>query len=153
MAAIPCYMTFQTIVLLVLVGLAAGILSGLVGVGGGIIIVPCLIFILGYSQKAAQGNSLALLLLPLGILGVMNYYRQGYMDYKVVIAMAIGFIVGNFFGSKWALTLNDEKLKKGFAIVLLLAAIKILFFDKPKNHQAEKEVAGTSAGTNADPGP
>jgi uncharacterized membrane protein YfcA len=125
-------MTFQTILILVLVGLAAGVLSGMVGVGGGIIIVPCLVYLLGFSQKSGQGNSLALLLLPLGVLGVMNYYREGYIDFKVVFAMAIGFILGNFFGSKWALTLNDEKLKKFFAVVLLLAAIKLLFFDKPK---------------------
>ena len=125
-------MTLQTIILLVTVGLAAGVLSGMVGVGGGIIIVPCLVFFLGFSQKAAQGNSLALLLLPLGILGVINYQKGGYIDYKVVIAMAIGFILGNFFGSKWALTINDEKLKKVFAVILLLAAIKILFIDKPK---------------------
>jgi uncharacterized membrane protein YfcA len=125
-------MTFQTIMILVLVGLAAGVLSGMVGVGGGIIIVPCLVYLLGFSQKGAQGNSLALLLLPLGVLGVMNYYREGYVDFKVVIAMAVGFILGNYFGSKWALTLNDEKLKKFFAVVLLLAAIKLLFFDKPK---------------------
>jgi uncharacterized membrane protein YfcA len=135
-------MTFQTILILVLVGLAAGILSGMVGVGGGIIIVPCLVYLLAFSQKGAQGNSLALLLLPLGVLGVMNYYREGYVDFKVVFAMAVGFVVGNFFGSKWALTLNDEKLKKFFAVVLLLAAIKLLFFDKPKikpvaeNHSA-----------------
>ncbi len=125
-------MTLQTIILLITVGLAAGVLSGMVGVGGGIIIVPCLVFFLGFSQKAAQGNSLALLLLPLGILGVMNYQKGGYVDYRVVIAMAAGFVIGNFYGSKWALTLNDEKLKKIFAVILLLAAIKILFIDKPK---------------------
>ncbi|MES2649488.1 MAG: sulfite exporter TauE/SafE family protein [Bacteroidota bacterium] len=125
-------MTLQTIILLITVGLAAGVLSGMVGVGGGIIIVPCLVFFLGFSQKAAQGNSLALLLLPLGILGVMNYQKGGYVDYRVVVAMAAGFVIGNFYGSKWALTINDEKLKKIFAIILLLAAIKILFIDKPK---------------------
>jgi uncharacterized membrane protein YfcA len=122
----------QTIVLLVLIGLAAGVLSGMVGVGGGIIIVPCLVFFLSFTQKGAQGNSLALLLLPLGVLGVMNYYREGFVDFKVVIAMAAGFVAGNYFGSKWALNINDEKLKKGFAVILLLAAIKILFIDKPK---------------------
>ena len=125
-------MTLQTIIILITVGLAAGVLSGMVGVGGGIIIVPCLVFFLGFSQKAAQGNSLALLLLPLGILGVMNYQKGGYIDYRVVLAMAAGFVLGNFYGSKWALILNDEKLKKIFAIILLLAAIKMLFIDKSK---------------------
>lgn len=108
----------------------------MVGVGGGIIIVPCLVFFLSFSQKSAQGNSLALLLLPLGILGVMNYHKQGYVDYRVVLAMAAGFVLGNFFGSKWALNLNDEKLKKIFGIIMLLAALKILFLDKPKEKSA-----------------
>lgn len=128
-------MTFQTIILLIIVGLAAGVLSGMVGVGGGIIIVPCLVFFLGFSQKTAQGNSLALLLLPLGILGVLNYHKQGHIDFKIVVAMAVGFVLGNYYGSKWALTINEEKLKKIFAVVLLLAAIKMLFLDKPKNKE------------------
>jgi uncharacterized membrane protein YfcA len=134
-------MTFQTIILLIIVGVAAGILSGMVGVGGGIIIVPCLVFFLGYSQKTAQGNSLALLLLPLGILGVLNYHKQGHIDFKVVIAMAVGFILGNYYGSKWALTINEDKLKKVFAIILLLAAIKMLFLDKAKNKETIDQTA------------
>jgi uncharacterized membrane protein YfcA len=137
-------MSVQTIVILLIVGLAAGLLSGMVGVGGGIIIVPCLVFFLGYDQKAAQGNSLGLLLLPLGILGLLNYHQKGHVDYRVVLFMAVGFILGNFWGSKWALSLNDEKLKKIFAIIMLLAAIKLLFFDKPKaNGTAAKEVNST----------
>lgn len=142
-------MTIQTIIILIVVGLAAGVLSGMVGVGGGIIVVPCLVFFLGFSQKAAQGNSLALLLLPLGILGVMNYQKEGYIDYRVVLAMAAGFVLGNFFGSKWALNLNDEKLKKIFGIILLLAALKILFLDKPKEKHAVAETTSQAAGSNS----
>jgi uncharacterized membrane protein YfcA len=137
-------MQMQTIIILLLIGLAAGLLSGMVGVGGGIIIVPCLIFFLGFTQKTAQGNSLGLLLLPLGVLGVMNYYREGHVDYKVVLVMALGFILGNFFGSKWALMLNDDKLKKIFAIIMLLAAAKMLFFDKSKtDKQTAKKIHTT----------
>ena len=139
-------MTIQTIIILIAVGLAAGVLSGMVGVGGGIIIVPCLVFFLGFSQKAAQGNSLALLLLPLGILGVMNYQKEGYIDYRVVIAMAAGFVLGNFFGSKWALNINDEKLKKIFGIIMLLAALKILFLDKPKEKPAVADTTSHGPG-------
>lgn len=138
-------MTFQTIVILILVGIAAGMLSGMVGVGGGIIVVPCLVFLLGYTQKTAQGNSLALLLLPLGILGVINYHKQGHIDFKVVLAMAVGFIAGNYFGSKWALTINEEKLKRLFAIILMLASLKMLFFDKPQKEKTTKDT--TTAGT------
>ena len=77
-------MSIQTVLLVILIGLAAGILSGLVGVGGGIIIVPALVFLLGFSQHEAQGTSLGILLLPAGIFAVINYYKQGYIDLKVV---------------------------------------------------------------------
>lgn len=123
-------MNVQTILLLVLVGLAAGALSGLVGVGGGIIIVPALIYILGFSQREAQGTSLGLLLLPVGILAVMNYYKKGYIDVKVVAIMCIAFVAGSWFGSKLALTVPQDALKKVFAILMLLIAGKMLFIDK-----------------------
>jgi uncharacterized membrane protein YfcA len=125
-------MTLTTLIILILIGLAAGLLSGMVGVGGGIIIVPCLVFFLGLTQKAAQGNSLALLVLPVGILGVMNYYKAGHVDGRIIALMAVGFIAGSFFGSRFALSLNDDKLKKVFAILMMLISIKMLFFDKPK---------------------
>ncbi len=125
-------MQLQTIVILLLIGLAAGLLSGMVGVGGGIILVPCLIYFLGFTQKTAQGNSLGLLLLPLGVLGVMNYWKEGHVDFRVVLVMAVGFVLGNFFGSKWALVMSDDKLKKLFAIIMLIASVKMLFFDKSK---------------------
>lgn len=124
-------MSIQTILILVLVGLAAGMLGGLVGIGGGLIIVPALVFFLGFSQKSAQGTSLGLLLLPVGILGVLQYYKQGHVDFKTVAFIAIGFLVGSYFGSKIALSLPQETVKKIFAILLIVVAAKILFFDKP----------------------
>jgi uncharacterized membrane protein YfcA len=123
-------MQFQTVLLVILIGLAAGVLSGLVGVGGGIIIVPALVYFLGMEQHAAQGTSLGILLLPAGILAVMNYYRQGYIDVKIVILLFIGFFIGGFLGSKISLSLSQAVLKKVFAITLLLVAGKMLFFDK-----------------------
>lgn len=125
-------MSIQTIVIIIIVGLAAGMLSGLVGIGGGVVIVPALVLILGMSQKAAQGTSLGMLLLPAGILGVMQYYKGGHIDFKIVIFLAIGFIIGNLFGSKLALSLSDANLKKVFAIFIMLISIKMLFFDKAK---------------------
>lgn len=125
-------MDTQMILILLLVGLAAGMLSGLVGVGGGIIIVPCLVFFLGFSQKMAQGTSLGILLLPIGILGAMQYYKQGYIDVKVVSIICIAFIFGSYFGSKIALSISQESVKKIFAIVMLLVAVKMLFFDTKK---------------------
>jgi uncharacterized membrane protein YfcA len=122
-------MTFLTVVLLLLIGLAAGTLSGLVGVGGGIIVVPALVFALGFTQQEAQGTSLGLLLLPIGIFAVINYYKQGYIDIRVVVIMSIAFVIGAYLGSKFALTLPEIAVKRIFAIVLFWAGIKMLGWD------------------------
>jgi uncharacterized membrane protein YfcA len=123
-------MTIQTIVLLVVVGLLAGILSGLVGLGGGVIIVPALVFLLGFSQHQATGTSLGILLLPAGIFAVINYYQKGLIDVRVVLLIFVGFLAGGWLGSKISLSINETVLKKVFAIVLVLIAGKVLFFDK-----------------------
>jgi uncharacterized membrane protein YfcA len=125
----PYKMTVQIVLLLVLIGLAAGILSGLVGVGGGIIIVPALVFFLGFTQQQAQGTSLGLLLLPVGILAVMNYYNKGQIDVRIVAIMAITFVIGGWLGSKWALALPEKTVRKIFAIILFYAAIKMMGWD------------------------
>jgi len=123
-------MSTQTIILVIVIGLAAGVLSGLVGVGGGIIIVPALVFVLGFTQHQAQGTSLGILLLPAGIFAVINYYKQGYIDLKVVFILFIGFLIGGYLGSKISLSLSETAVKKIFAVVLLVIAGKMLFFDK-----------------------
>jgi uncharacterized membrane protein YfcA len=123
-------MPIQTIVLLVVVGLLAGILSGLVGLGGGVIIVPALVFLLGFSQHQATGTSLGILLLPAGIFAVINYYQKGLIDVRVVLLIFVGFLAGGWLGSKISLSVNETVLKKIFAVVLLLIAGKVLFFDK-----------------------
>jgi uncharacterized membrane protein YfcA len=131
-------MDTQVILILLLVGLAAGMLSGLVGVGGGIIIVPCLVFFLGFSQKMAQGTSLGILLIPIGILGVLQYYKQDYIDLKVVAIISVAFFFGSYFGSRIALSLSQENVKKIFALVLLLVAVKMLFFDTKKTEGSKR---------------
>lgn len=125
----PSKMTVPIILLLTFIGLAAGVLSGLVGVGGGIIVVPALVFFLGFSQLQAQGTSLGLLLLPIGILAVINYYHNGHIDIRVVSIMAIAFIIGGWMGSKWALSLPELTVKRIFAIVLFYTAIKMMGWD------------------------
>lgn len=130
-------MDFTTILLLVVVGLVAGFLSGLIGIGGGVIIVPALVLFLGFTQKEAQGTSLGILLLPVGILAVIQYYRQGYMNVNYVLIVAAAFVLGGFLGSKLALGLSDAKMKKIFAIIMMLIAIKMLFFDRPKPAKTE----------------
>jgi uncharacterized membrane protein YfcA len=122
-------MTVQIILLLVIIGLAAGVLSGLVGVGGGIIVVPALVFFLSFSQQQAQGPSLGLLLLPVGILAVLNYYKQGHIDFRVIGIMAVAFIIGGWLGSKWALSLPEVTVKRIFAIILFYSGIKMMGWD------------------------
>lgn len=123
-------MTIQTILIIILIGLAGGFLGGLIGIGGGVIIVPALVYFLSLSQYEAQGTSLGLLVLPVAILGVVNYYQKGYIDFKYVGLLAIGFMSGSYFGSKYALSLPQDILKKIFAFFMLILSVKILFFDK-----------------------
>jgi len=123
-------MTAELVITLLIIGLAAGILSGLVGVGGGLIVVPALIFFLGYSQHQAQGTSLGLFLLPVGILAVINYYNKGQVDIKVVAVMGIAFVLGGWLGSKLALRLPADTVKKIFAVFLFYSAFKLLKWDK-----------------------
>ena len=128
-------MTVQELVTLLIIGLAAGILSGLVGVGGGIIFVPAFVFFLGYSQHQAQGTSLGVLCLPVVILAFINYYLDGKrtgnpIDLKVIGIIALGFIVGGYFGSKLAVRIDQLLLKRIFAVVLLYTAYKMLDLDQ-----------------------
>lgn len=129
-------MDAQMILILILVGLAAGMLSGMVGVGGGIVIVPALIYFLGFSQFKAQGTSLALLMFPVGILGVLHYYKQGHVDFSIVLIIAAGFVFGSLLGSRFTLSMPQETVKKIFAILMIVIACKMLFFDKPKTVHA-----------------
>jgi len=124
-------MSVSTILILVLIGIFAGVLSGMVGIGGGILVVPALIYFLGMGQHAAQGTSLALMLPPIGILGVMNYYKAGALNWKYAAVIAIAFIIGGYIGSKVSLTfISEAAMKKVFGIIMLIASIKLVFFSK-----------------------
>jgi uncharacterized membrane protein YfcA len=122
-------MTGQIILVLIIIGLIAGMLSGMIGVGGGIIVVPALIYFLGFNQYEAQGTSLGLLLLPIGIFAVLNYYQKGFIDIKYVALMAIGFTIGGWIGSKLSLSISELALRRIFAIVLFYTAFKMLGWD------------------------
>ena len=137
-------MDITTIVFLLLLGLAAGILSGLVGIGGGIILVPGLVYLLGFSQKMAQGTSLGVLLLPVGILAMWQFYKAGYVDVKAVGFIAIAFLLGGYFGSKITLALPQDTVRKIFAVLLLVISIKMLFFDKKKMEDNAAETSTTA---------
>jgi hypothetical protein len=121
-------LNMTTILILLCIGLLAGTLSGMVGIGGGIIIVPALVFFMGMSQHEAQGTSLAVLLLPVGILAVYYYYNAGYVDIKPSLIIALSFVVGGFVGSKIAISIDQNILKKVFGIFMLLLSLKMIFW-------------------------
>jgi hypothetical protein len=134
-------MSAAQVIILLLIGLAAGMLGSMVGIGGGIIIVPCLVLIMGMSQLNAQGTSLAMLLPPIGILGVWQYYRQGHVDLKVAAVLCAGFVLGGFFGAKIVLSMDKALVKKIFATFLVILGLYFLFFEQ-YTKRPEKPVAG-----------
>ena len=121
-------MDMSTFLLLALTGIAAGFLAGMVGVGGGIIMVPMLVFVLGLSQKTAQGTSLAVIMIPLSLgVAVYNYYKQGYVNITYALIIMGFFTIGAFLGSKIALGVDQHLVKKIFAVVLFVVALKMFF--------------------------
>jgi len=117
------------VLILLFIGLLAGVISGFLGIGGGIVIIPALVYLLGYSQHNAQGTSLGLLLPPIGILAVLNYHRAGFVNIKAAAIMCITFIIGSYITSKIAVELPETIIKKIFAVFLLFYAAK-LFLEK-----------------------
>ena len=127
-------MLIQEMFIIIVIGLAAGVLSGLVGVGGGIILVPALVYFLSYTQHQAQGTSLGVLTFPVVIFAFLTYYQEckrtgNPIDFKIIAILAFGFIIGAYFGSHLAVKINKEVLKKIFAVVLFYTAIKMLDWD------------------------
>jgi len=109
------------------IGIAAGILAGMVGVGGGIIIVPALVYFFGMDQHAAQGTSLAVLLPPTGLLAFIQYYRAGHVDVKIAVLIVVGLLIGGWIGGGWAQQVSGPALRKGFAVLMAVAAVKMFF--------------------------
>lgn len=118
-------MEISTVVILIIAGTIAGLAGGMMGIGGGIVIIPVLIYIFGFSQHAAQGTSLAFLLLPIGIFGVINYARAGYVNWTFALILAATFTVGSYFGSKWAINLPADTMRRVFAVFIVLVGIKM----------------------------
>ena len=123
-------MSTTTVLILLMIGLIAGLFSGMIGVGGGIVIVPALVYFLGMDQHSAQGTSLAMMLLPVGILGVINYYKGEAIDIKYALLLSLPFVLGAYFGSKFILNIDGPTVKKIFAGVMMAVAVKMMFFDK-----------------------
>ncbi|EDX83218.1 hypothetical protein S7335_397 [Synechococcus sp. PCC 7335] len=115
------------IFLYLLLGLSAGVVSGLIGIGGGVIIVPALIFGFGFAQHDAQGTTLAMLVPPVGLLAAWTYYRQGYVNFQVAALLCVGFFIGGLLGAKLATTLPNVLLEKVFGAAMLAIALKMIF--------------------------
>ena len=119
-------METSSILILLCIGVFAGMLSGFVGVGGGIVIVPALVFFLGFTQHQAQGTSLAMMIPPIGLMAVYNYYKAGHVNMGAAAILCITFFVGAFFGSKLSIAMDPAKVKKIFAVVMMAASLKLL---------------------------
>jgi len=116
-----------TILILLLIGILAGFSSGMVGIGGGIIIVPALVFFLGLTQHQAQGASIGMLLLPVGFLAALNYYKAGDLDITKSLIIGASFIVGAYFGSKVSLNIDGSLMKRIFGVIIFLISLKLIF--------------------------
>ena len=120
-------MDLQTTILIALICIVAGILGGMLGLGGAIIIIPALVMILGYSQQMAQGTTLIMMVLPVGALAAFQYYQKGFVDVKAAIILAVFFFVSGYFGAKFATSIPQDILKKTFAVMLMGIALNMWF--------------------------
>jgi uncharacterized protein len=120
-------MSLNEILILIAIGFLAGTISGSLGVGGAVLIVPALVIFMGFSQHQAQGTSLAVLLLPIGILATINYARNGYVNWKYALIISLVFVIGAYVGSVISINLPEKVLKKVFAVFMMIVAIKMIF--------------------------
>ena len=116
----------MNIFIIVIIGLAGGIASGLLGIGGAVVMIPALIFIAGYNQITAQGTTLLAMIPPIGIFAALEYYKAGHAEIKTAAIIAAGFIIGAWLGSRLALNINPQILKKVFGFLLLYISIKMI---------------------------
>ncbi len=115
------------IILFVLIGLFAGTVSGIIGIGGGVVIVPSLVLLFGFSQQMAQGTTLALLVPPIGFLAAYTYFKSGYVDIKVAVFICIGFFIGGLIGSKVAVNVPEAILRKVFGATIAIIGVYMIF--------------------------
>lgn len=116
----------MNIILYILLGLLTGVFSGMFGLGGGVIIIPALVFLFGLSQHQAQGTTLALLVPPIGLLAAWQYYKQGYVDLKIAAFVCLGFFFGGLIGAKLVVGLPESLLRRLFGVALLMISIKMI---------------------------
>lgn len=119
-------MSFGNMVMALVLGTVIGAMSCTVGIGGGILLIPALTFFYGMGQKTAQGTSIATLLLPIGALAFWEYHKAGHVDLRLAMVVAAGFVLGGYFGGHLAQQLSDALLRRVFAVVLIVVAVKLL---------------------------
>ena len=119
-------MSVSMLLILLAIGVVTGVMAGMLGIGGAVVMVPALVFIMGFSQQMAQGTSLAVMLPPIGLIAAYNYWKAGQVNLKFALILAVAFLIGSYFGSKLALNLPQPVLKKIFGILLLLVAARML---------------------------
>lgn len=120
-------MATAQLIILILIGIFSGVLAGVFGIGGAIIVIPALVFIVGLSQHEAQGTSLAFMLPPVGILATWNYWKAGHVDWKIALVLSLTFVLGAFLGSHFSLSLSDRTLRRAFGVLMLVMAVKMIF--------------------------
>jgi hypothetical protein len=120
-------MSIAHLLILIIVGILSGMLAGVFGVGGAIIVIPALVFILGFSQHDAQGTSLAFMLPPVGILATWNYWKEGHVNWKIALILSLTFVVGSWLGSQFSINMSDKLLRRLFGVLMILVAIKMIF--------------------------
>lgn len=136
---------------LLIIGLFAGFMSSMVGIGGGIIIVPALVFLFGMNQKMAQGTSLLMLALPVAAAGAYTYFKNGNLDWRASLLLASTFVIGGYFGGTLANRLDTTIIKRVFAVFMIVVAVKYLFFDKPKAKPTAIHRTPAASGSSANP--
>ena len=118
----------MNVIFYLFLGLTAGAFSGLIGIGGAIIIIPSLVLLFGLSQHTAQGTTLALMVPPIGLLAAWTYYKQGFVDFKIAGLICLGFFFGGLLGAKFATDIPENILRKIFGVVLLAASLRMIFY-------------------------
>ena len=137
-------LTLIVILALIGIGLFAGIGSGILGIGGGLIIVPCLVYFMKMTQHQAQGTTLALMLPPITLMSTYVYWKAGHVNLKVTLFVCIGFFIGSYFGGKVAVALSSLALKRAFAIFLIGVSVHMLFSKKPQQPEEQTTQSVTS---------
>lgn len=120
-------MQTTTVIILIVIGLMAGVFGGMFGVGGAIIMIPALVYFLGVDQHTAQGTSLAVMLPPIGLFAAYNYYKAGQVNIWYAVIIAAAFMIGGYFGSMISLNLPENLMKKLFGLFLIITALRLIF--------------------------